>query len=244
MMRDLSVLKHLLRGEPVAEDHKQRLEQFYAPQAEKYDAFRERLLHGRRTLIEKIAINPGAHVVEFGGGTGRNLHFFGDRINQCASFTLVDLCPPLLAQARQRCAKNGWNNVRCIEADATRYCPEQPVDVVYFSYSLTMIPDWFSAINNALAILKPGGTLAVVDFYVARKHPPTGLNQQSFFRRWFWPLWFNHDGVRPNADHLPYLLSVTDRHWLDEQVGQIPYIPFLRCPYYGYIGSKPKTQLI
>jgi len=30
------------------------------------------------------------------------------------------------------------------------------------------IPDWFLAIDNALRILKPGGIIAVVDFYVSR----------------------------------------------------------------------------
>src|ERR671911_700620 len=64
------------------------------------------------------------------------------------------------------------------QADASTYQPATgPVDVVTFSYSLTMIPDWFAAIENALAMLKPGGTLGVVDFYVARKYPSDGLSR-------------------------------------------------------------------
>ena len=35
------------------------------------------------------------------------------------------------------------------------------VDVVTFSYALTMIPDWRAAIRNAFRMLKPGGRIGV-----------------------------------------------------------------------------------
>ena len=85
MAGDLAVIRQLLRGEPRGGDHKDRLERFYGPQADAYDRFRERLLHGRRELIEALPAGTGAHVVELGGGTGRNLEFFGKRINDFAS---------------------------------------------------------------------------------------------------------------------------------------------------------------
>ncbi|MFO1436013.1 MAG: hypothetical protein U1F34_06575 [Gammaproteobacteria bacterium] len=39
----------------------------------------------------------------------------------------------------------------------------QAADVVLMSYALTMIPIGV-AVRNAVSMLKPGGTLAVVDF--------------------------------------------------------------------------------
>ena len=61
--------------------------------------------------------------------------------------------------------------------------PEAPVDVVTFSYSLTMIPDWFAAIENALRMLRPGGQIGVVDFYVSRKYPAQPLHLWHAYRR-------------------------------------------------------------
>ncbi|TLY50950.1 MAG: class I SAM-dependent methyltransferase, partial [Gammaproteobacteria bacterium] len=150
------------------------LQRFYGAQAGEYDRFRERLLQGRAELIMRLRLTlpRDAHVVELGGGTGRNLEFFNSALDDIAAFDLVDLCPALLSRARARVARHA--QVRVIEGDATMFRPARPVDCVYFSYSLTMIPDWRVAIDNALAMLKPGGTLGVVDFYHSAAQPDPG----------------------------------------------------------------------
>ncbi|MFA5082552.1 MAG: class I SAM-dependent methyltransferase, partial [Hydrogenophilaceae bacterium] len=134
---DARVLWRMLRGQPRRGSHAERLEGFYTPQADRYDSFRARLLHGRADLIEALDIPAGARVVELGAGTGSNLAAL-DRacpLASLASVQLVDLCPPLLAVARRRAA--GLGNVEVIEADAAAWRPARPVDRVYLSYALT-----------------------------------------------------------------------------------------------------------
>ena len=147
---------------------------------------------------------------------------------------LVDLCPALLEQARKRTA--GLPNVRVIEADAVTYQPDRPVDCVYFSYSLTMIPNWEAALGNALAMLKPGGRLGVVDFYVSQPVPAPGLIRHGWASRQFWSRWFGHDGVHPNPAHLPALRRLLPNHVLTEHSAPLPYLPGLRVPYYCFVG--------
>lgn len=231
---DALVLLRLLRGQPRRGALAERLQAFYAPQAAHYDAFRERLLHGRADLMERLAPQPGEWVVELGAGTGRNLDFLGERLATLGRVELVDLCPALLEQARLR--TQGRANVRVIEGDALSYRPEGLVDCVYFSYSLTMIPDWEGALANALAVLKSGGRLGVVDFYVSEPAPPAGLTRHGRLIRWFWPRWFGHDGVRLNADHLPALRRLMPEHHLSEHLAPVPYLPGLRVPYYCFVG--------
>jgi len=235
---DSLVLWHLLRGQSAkAEDHAASLQRFYAPQAEHYDHFRERLLQGRRELIDRLAPPPAATVVELGGGTGRNLEFFGPRMLSLERVDVVDICPALLEVARKRCAQ--WPGVaRAIMADATQFRPEWPADRVYFSYSLTMMPDWRAAIENAVRMLKPGGLLGVVDFYVSGHAPPPGFVRHSFLTRRFWPRWFAHSGVHPSAEHLPALREYTRLVHCSEHMASIPYLPGLEVPYYLYIGRK------
>jgi S-adenosylmethionine-diacylgycerolhomoserine-N-methlytransferase len=178
----------------------------------------------------------GSIVVELGGGTARNVAYFRERLPFLQRVDVVDLCPPMIERARVRA--RDWPNVRVIEADATVYRPGQLVDAVYFSYSLSMIPDWFRAIDNALAMLRPGGLVGVVDFHVSRRDPAPGFSRHGGFARTFWRAWFDRDGVFPNPDHLPYLVSHCQTDVLLERTGPVPWLPFVRVPYYLFVGRK------
>lgn len=235
---DAGVLLSLLRGMPRNATHEQRLQAFYAPQAAHYDAFRERLLQGRRELLRSLELPRGARVVELGGGTGRNLDFFSDaQWERISRLQLVDLCPALIERARAR--TDGRPQLEVIQADATRWRPQGLVDCVYLSYALTMIPDWLAAIDNALAMLKPGGLLGIVDFYVSEARPALGLRRHGALTRWFWPKWFSHDGVHPHPAHLPLLRERMPQHTVVEADAAVPYLPLLRVPYYRFVGRKP-----
>lgn len=234
---DLKTLWRMARGTPAGGSHAERLERFYRPQAETYDAFRERLLQGRSELIELLAPPDGALIVELGAGTGNNARHFGDRLASFEAVELVDLCPSLLEQARRR-----WSHeprVRVIEADATHYCPARPADRVYLSYSLTMMPQWRAALENAVAMLKPGGLLGVVDFDLPRGDCLADRCACEFWRRWF-----AHDGVHLDRQHVEVLQMLTDTVTLRESSAALPYMPGLRMPYYIYIGRKPLVATI
>ncbi|QDV11596.1 Demethylmenaquinone methyltransferase [Rosistilla oblonga] len=235
---DLKTLLQLalpIRGET----HQQRLESFYGKQADNYDLFRKRLLHGREQLWQSIPIPQGGRWVDFGGGTGANVESIADRLPQLERLEIVDLSPSLLQVAKQRIADRGWKNVVTHCCDVTTFTPDAAADIVTFSYSLTMIPDWFAAVENALRILKPGGLIGVVDFYVSRKYPAANHRRHGVVTRAFWPTWFAKDNVFLSPDHLPFLSSKfesTDRH---EDRGGLPFIPFVSVPYYRFVGRKP-----
>ena len=240
LRNDAAVLRQMLRGMPRSASHAQNLQNFYGTQAQDYDRFRERLLRGREELITRLLaqLPAQARIVELGGGTGRNLDFFGDRLGDVASFDLVDLCPALLERARERIVR--YPQVRMVEADATTFSPAAAVDCVYFSYSLTMIPDWRAALANALAMLKPGGLLGVVDFYTSAARPAPGLVRHNVFTRQFWPRWFAHDGVRLDPAHLETLRQRVPQYELAEHRAAVPYLPLIRVPYYVFVGRRPQ----
>ena len=229
---DFKTLWRLARGAPAGKNHADRLERFYRPQAESYDAFRDRLLQGRAELIELLAPPDGALIVELGAGTGNNARHFGAQLARFETVELVDLCPALLEQARERWAHEP--RVRVIEADATHYRPSRPADRVYLSYSLTMMPEWRAALENAVAMLKPGGILGVVDFELPRGDCLAERCACEFWRRWF-----AHDGVYLNRAHVEVMQSLTETVSLRESNAALPYLPGLRVPYYIDVGRKP-----
>lgn len=237
---DLKVLYHLTLSPVRGKSHQDRLESFYGGQAQAYDAFRKRLLQGREELYSSIAVPAGGCWVDVGGGTGSNLEYLGENIHQLGQAYIVDLTPSLLKVADDRIAQRGWKNVKTLHADATTLTlPEgQLADVVTFSYSLTMIPDWFAAVDAAWRLLKPGGTLGVVDFYVGRKWPEANRAKHAWSTRHFWRTWFDADNVFPSPDHVPYLHHRFQAVSLNEAKAKLPYMPLVRMPYYRFVGKR------
>ena len=237
-LSDLKILYHLALHPIRGKTHSERLESFYSQQAQGYDSFRKRLLQGRERMWQLLPAPEGGVCVDMGGGTGANLEFLGDRIRNFRKIYIVDLSKSLLQQAQERIQRNGWTNVETVEADATTFTPAEPVDLITFSYSLTMIPDWFAAVDQAERILRPGGTIGVVDFYVARKYPDEGRRRHSWSTQAFWPVWFRNDNVYPSPDHIPYLSrKFTEQHLLEARA-KVPYLPLTRVPYYVFMGTK------
>ena len=238
-LSDLKVLFHLAPRPTRGKDHAARLENFYGPQAQEYDDFRRRLLKGRRPLYEAIDAPEGGVWVDLGGGTGSNLELLGGGLEKLKKVYLVDLSPSLLRIANERIERHGWKNVVTVEADATRFqLPDGPADVVTFSYSLTMIPNWFAALAGAAAMLRPGGLVGVVDFYVSRKYPPDTRVRHRWSTRTFWPIWFSLNNVFPSPDHVPYLNRNFEVVQFTEYRAKVPYLPLVRVPYYTFIGRK------
>ncbi|MCA9041283.1 MAG: class I SAM-dependent methyltransferase [Planctomycetaceae bacterium] len=238
---DAKILWHLTLSRIEGETHTDRLNSFYQGQAAGYDQFRRKLLHGRAELFVQLEVPHDGIWIDLGAGTGENAELWGERISQLQKAYLVDLCQPLLDICQQRINAHQWQHVEAICADATTFRPlEKQVDLVTFSYSLTMIPDWISAINQAWQLLKPGGTLGVVDFYVSRKYPAQGRQRHSWFQQNFWPVWFANDNVFLNRDHLPYLLERFELVHLEERLGKVPYLPLVKVPYYQLIARKPE----
>ncbi len=247
-LSQLKTLYHLTLSPIRGDTHQERLDSFYAGQADDYDEFRKKMLHGRDELFADLPVAPGGTWVDLGAGTGMNAERFGDRLSQFGNVRLVDLSESLIEVANRRIEARGWTNVQTLHADVTQLeppelgLPDESVDLVTFTYSLTMIPDWFSAIDQAVRILKPGGTIGVVDFYTSRKFPAEGLRRHSWFTRSLWPVWFSLDNVHPSPEHLPYLISRFEKVSVVENYGKLPWVPIIRPPHYRFIGRKPERR--
>lgn len=238
IVREIKALYHLALSPIRGATHEDRLESFYRGQADAYDQYRRHLLKGREEMYAALPLQAGDVLVEMGAGTGQNLEFLGERVGLARKIYLVDLSRSLLEVADRRIRDRQWRNVQTIHADATTFSPEESVDVVTFSYSLTMIPDWFAALEGARAMLRPGGSIGVVDFYVSRKYPEAGRARHGWWTRTFWPIWFGFDNVCLNPDHVPYLHRAYDIQHFEESRARIRYLPLVRVPYYSFIGRK------
>jgi S-adenosylmethionine-diacylgycerolhomoserine-N-methlytransferase len=158
-----------LPTEAGAADTAARMDAMYRHQRHVYDLTRKFYLFGRDRLIELLPAPPGANVLEMGCGTGRNLVKLERRAPGARLFG-VDVSSEMLATAGQTLARAGLaGKVGLAQAGGQGFDPMaafglERFDTIYFSYVLSMIPDWRPVVERAISQLKPGGTLAVVDF--------------------------------------------------------------------------------
>jgi len=141
----------------------------YRYQRHVYDLSRRNFLLGRDRLLAELEPPPGGSVLELGCGTGRNLVALARRhpgIRLCG----IDISTEMLRTARRTVARHGvYDRIRLAEADAVSVDPQavfgiERFDRVYFSYTLSMIPNWHGALAKGASLVLPGGRLQFVDF--------------------------------------------------------------------------------
>lgn len=216
--------------------HAEKMESFYKHQAEHYDEFRKRLLPDRTQHFSELReLRPRGTWVDLGAGTGINLtHLKQEHFHD---IFLVDLSPSLLKQARSRVTNHSATQIHFIEEDASTFQSPQPCQLVTLSFSLTMIPDWMTAVDNAKSLLTPGGLIAVMDFHIPPMSKLTST-LRKFSSQTLWPTWFAWDGVYLNRDHVRYLQKNFETVSYTEDTHRLPYLPLSQVPYYYFIGRK------
>jgi S-adenosylmethionine-diacylgycerolhomoserine-N-methlytransferase len=207
--------------------HRQTMNNYYRVQSRFYDATRWMFLYGREALIKHADIRPGDRVLEIGCGTGRNFNAIQRRLDGTGEVIGVDCSAPMLRTAGDRVRRHGWKNVRLLDLEYGK----EPVtrgraDVVLFSYSLSMIPDWTMALACVQSELYAGGRIGVVDF-------SKPANSSRHFAEW---LAINHVNVdRPYEDKLRSLFDVTRHSRHDAWAGL--------WSFYLFVGSRRTASM-
>jgi S-adenosylmethionine-diacylgycerolhomoserine-N-methlytransferase len=152
-------------------DARDAMDRMYCLQRHFYDATRKHYLLGRDTLIERMDVRAGDRVAEIGCGTARNLVLLAQRHPAVRLYGL-DASNAMLKTAHANLSRAQLDGrvILCQglaeELDYTRtFLLDKPLDVIYFSYALSMIPTWEAALEAAFANLAPGRALYIVDFW-------------------------------------------------------------------------------
>jgi len=145
------------------------MDRIYRRQRHVYDLSRKYYLLGRDRLIEGLEPPSRSRVLEIGCGTGRNLVAAAARWPDARLFG-IDISAEMLRSARQVVDRRGLAaRIHLAQADATRFDPALLFGMpafsrIFFSYTLSMIPEWERALAEAVRWLQPGGELHLVDF--------------------------------------------------------------------------------
>lgn len=143
------------------------MDAIYAWQRHIYDATRKYFLFGRDWLIATLDVPVGGTVLEVGCGTGRNLIQVARRYPTARLFGF-DISDAMLTTARANVIRAGLGErISLKQADATSFeaealFGEAQFDRVFFSYTLSMIPNWKAALQQG--VNATNGSAHVVDF--------------------------------------------------------------------------------
>ncbi len=169
----------------------------YENLAHVYDyTFGPTLHHGRLEAIKKMALAPGAEVLEVGVGTGINFSLYP----RACRVTGIDLSSKMLDKARARIEEEGLHHCRVHEMNAEDLAfPDNSFDAVCAPYVISVVPDPVTVAREMFRVCKPGGRLVILNHF--RSSNPIG----AFLERAISPMTV-HLGFKADLD-LPAFLA-------------------------------------
>ena len=215
-----------------SDGHGALMDRVYRRQRYFYNLTRRYYLIGRDRLIRGLDLSPGDSAVEIGCGTARNLIAIARRYPGACLFGL-DASQAMLEMAARAVARAGLaTRITLRHGYAEHLTPqifgeERPFDCAIFSYSLSMIPDWGSAMRAANAALSAEGRLHIVDF-----GDLAGLGRFGAAALKFWLRQFH---VEPRAE----ILRVLEAH----QQPEPPFDLWIFPGRYAFLCSAGRNKL-
>jgi len=126
----------------------------------------------RAVAVGKLALRPGQCVIDAGCGTGLSFELLHGRVGRRGRIVGIDLCPEMLAQARERVRRHGWDNVELVCAAAEDADFQGSADAALFHFTHDILRD-AQALAKLLARVRRGGRVVATGLQWA---PP-----------WMWP---------------------------------------------------------
>jgi ubiquinone/menaquinone biosynthesis C-methylase UbiE len=125
----------------------------------------------RARAIRALGLRPGDTVVDIACGTGLNFPLVEEVIGPDGRIVGVDLTDAMLAQAQHRLERNGWSNIRLVEADAADFDFPTHVDAILSTYGLSQVHECAKVVVRGSAALTHGGRWVVLDLKVPDNTP-------------------------------------------------------------------------
>jgi ubiquinone/menaquinone biosynthesis C-methylase UbiE len=117
----------------------------------------------RSLAVQALRLREGDTVVEIGCGTGLNFSLIEQVIGPTGRIIGIDLTDAMLAQARLRVEKHGWNNVSFVQADAVEFQFPADARAILSTFALLFVPECAEVIARGSMALSPGGCFVVLD---------------------------------------------------------------------------------
>ena len=137
--------------------------QIYSRFSHLYDHIFTKVFSPRiQRVIGDLGIERGSRVLEVGIGTGLSLSAYP---RDC-HLTGIDLAPDMLARARRRAQRLGWENVDLSVGNAQDLdFPDASFDYVTSFHVVSVVPDPSQMMREMFRVCRPGGTIVIINHF-------------------------------------------------------------------------------
>lgn len=178
----------------------------------------------RVATIDALNLRCGATVVDLGCGTGANLAMLVRSVGPTGQVVGIDLSAEMLAKAREKVARNGWENVELRCGDLRTADLPGALDGAVATFALEMLPDHAEVVARVAERLRPGARIASL-----------GLKEPEHWPRWLidFAIFIN----RPFGVSRDYA-AIKPWHAIEELLSPVSYKEFLAGAAYLCVAEK------
>jgi len=157
------------------QDKKKLVRGVFESVAERYDLMNDLMSMGvhrlwKRHFVAGIGVSSQQQVLDVAGGTGDIAALLSPRVGAHGRVVLSDINQAMLEIGRARLEDRGIvANVRYILADAESLpFPDHSFDAITIAFGLRNVTDKDKALRQMLRVLKPGGSVHILEFSKVR----------------------------------------------------------------------------
>ena len=130
----------------------------------------------RRTVVQMLRLSPDARVLDLCTGTGDLAIELARMLGPAGEVVALDFCEPMLQIGREKARRRGLNHTVWLQADALQlpFAPDQ-FDAATMAFGLRNLIDKAVALREIHRVLKPGGTVAILELTRPQRAPTRWL---------------------------------------------------------------------
>ena len=138
--------------------------------AERYDFMNDLMSLGTHRLFKRMTlqmsgVREGQQVLDLAGGTGDLAALFAPVVGSTGTVVLADINSEMMKVGRDRLLDQGFAQIQFCQANGERLpFPDNTFHCVTIGFGLRNFTDKLAALIELRRILKPGGTLLILEF--------------------------------------------------------------------------------
>ncbi len=159
-------------------DDQKRVTKYYNRFSKVYNLISSKIYYHipRDYSVRQLRLSKDDIVLNVPCGTGVNFDYFESYLKGSGRIFAVDLSEGMLAKAEKMVLKKGYTNIEVIKENVlslncdwmNSLLNDSKFDAILCDLGLSGFPNWKAVIQNFYSMLKVGGRLVIMDFYIEK----------------------------------------------------------------------------